>query len=606
MTTQIPEDRLMADGSVLSGMKPCSWKEEKEFQTDMNKRQRFVLTRTRLVCILALTIALLVSTLGGGVGSSLVAHFSSVTHTLSARTTSTLPIIAPVISCAQLSQHDFGSVPDAPTSILSATVVAATSTTPEYCDVTGYISPQTQFELKLPTKTYQGRYLQDGCGGFCGVIDPTTFPACDAQLGGDFALATENLGHLGANQADGVWALDDLQLRIEFGSLSEHALAQAAKAIITTFYGQPPRYSYFNGCSSGGQEALQEAQRYPDDFDGIIAGAPANILAPLVAEIQVWNARANLDDQGDQILTADKLPALHAAAMQACAGVDGLIDDPHTCHFDPESLQCPTGTDTSTCLTPAQVETVRKLYEGPVDAQGRHLYIGGEPYGSERAWADWIVTPPGVVSHAQALAENYLKYMAFQVGKVGPSFQDWQFTIAGFNALRPMGEMYNATNADLSAFRAHGGKLIIWQGWADQAIPPFGTPVYYDAVQDRLGGLQQVQQFARLFMFPSVNHCGGGDGPSEFDMVAPMVAWVEQGIAPGKIVASQTEGGKGGVPIQVVRTFPVFPYPEQTKYTGHGSMNDANNYVGAMPQPLPDDDYNWVGNDLFNAQEGAN
>jgi hypothetical protein len=185
---------------------------------------------------------------------------------------------------------------------------------------------------------------------------------------------------------------------------------------------------------------------------------------------------------------------------------------------------------------------------------------------------------------------------------VGPSFQDWQFTIAGFNALRPMGEMYNAANADLSAFRAHGGKLIIWQGWDDQAIPPFGTPVYYDAVQDRLGGLQQVQQFARLFMFPSVNHCGnGGDGPSQFDMVAPMVAWVEQGIAPDKIVASQT-GGPG----QGVRTFPVFPYPEQTKYTGHGSMNDANNYVGVMPQPLPDDDYNWVGNNLFNAQEGAN
>lgn len=572
---------------------------------DLNQLHRFVSTRTRLVCILALTSALLVSILGGSVGSSLAAQISSVIHV---RTTSTLPIIAPVLSCAQLAQHDFGSVPDAPTRILSATVVTATSITPEYCDVKGYISPQTQFELKLPNTTYQGRYLQVGCGGFCGVIPPTIFPSCDAQLGGDFALATENTGHIGADDTDGAWALDDLQLRLEFGSLSEHALAQAAKAIITTFYGQSPRYSYFNGCSSGGQEALQEAQRYPGDFDGIIAGAPANIIAPLVAEVQVWYARANLDAQGKQILTADKLPALHAAVMQACAGVDGLIDDPRTCHFDPASIQCPSGTDTSTCLTPAQVETVRKLYEGPVDAQGRHLYTGGEPYGSELAWAGWVVTPPGVVSNAQALAENYLKYMAFQVGQVGPSIQDWQFTIAGFNALRPMGEMYNATNADLSAFRAHGGKLILWQGWADQAIPPFGTLAYYDAVQDRMGGLQQVQQFARLFMVPSMYHCGSGYGPnlSDTDMVAPMVAWVEQGVAPEKIVASQKEGGKGGGPIQVVRTFPVFPYPEQTKYTGQGSINDANNYVGVMPQPLPDDDYNWVGNDLFNAQEGAN
>ena len=294
-------------------------------------------------------------------------------------------------------------------------------------------------------------------------------------------------------------------------------------------------------------------------------------------------------------MTADKLPALHAAVLKACAGVDGLIDDPRTCHFDPASIQCPAGTNTADCLMPAQVETVRKLYEGPVDAQGEHLYIGGEPYGSELAWAGWIVTPSGTESAAQALGDNYLKYMAFQVGKVGPSFQDWQFTVAGFNALRPMGLIYNSTNADLSSFRALGGKLILWQGWADQAIPPFGTPVYYNAVQKRMGGLQQVQKFARLFMVPSMYHCSTGYGPNQFDMTASIVAWVEQGIAPGKIIATQTDNTN-----QVIRTFPVFPYPEQTKYTGQGSINDANNYVGAMPSPLPNDNYNWVGNDLFN------
>jgi hypothetical protein len=563
-------------------------------------RSSSTLIRTRLSRIVTLALALLAGVLGGDMGVTFAQPASAAPMTY-ARTASTLPIIPPVISCAVLAQHDFGNVPDAPTSISSATVVAATSTTPEYCDVKGYISPQTQFELKLPTKTYQGRYLQVGCGGFCGVVSPTTFPSCDTQLGGDFAIATDDQGHMAASNLDGVWALDDLQLRIEFGYLSEHAMAQAAKAIIATFYGQSPRYSYFNGCSDGGHEALQEAQRYPDDFNGIIAGAPANIWAPLNGEFQPWIARANLDNQGNQILTADKLLALHDAVMKACAGVDGLIDDPRSCHFDPASIQCPAGTNTSVCLTPAQVETVRKIYEGPVDAQGHHLYVGGEPYGSELAWAGWIVTPPGVEPVGQAIGDNYLKYQAFQVGEVGPSFLNWQFTIAGFNALRPMGEIYNSTNADLSAFRAHGGKLIIWQGWADQAIPPFGSPVYYDAVQDRMGGLQQVQQFARLFMFPSVYHCGGGYGPSQFDMVAPMVAWVEQGIAPGKIVASQTDSTG-----QVVRTFPVFPYPEQTQYTGHGSINDANNYTGVMPQPLPDDDYNWVGNDLFNSQEGAN
>jgi feruloyl esterase len=194
-------------------------------------------------------------------------------------------VIAPVMPCGALTQHDFGSVPEAPTSIVSAAVVAAISTTPEYCDVKGYISPQTRFELKLPTRTYQGRYLQVGCGAFCGIVSSTSFPSCDAQLGGDFAIATDNQGHM-ASPIDSIWALDDLQLRIEFGYLSEHTLALAAKAIIATFYSQSPLYSYFNGCSDGGHEALQEAQRYPDDFNGIIAGAPANIWAPLNGEFQ--------------------------------------------------------------------------------------------------------------------------------------------------------------------------------------------------------------------------------------------------------------------------------------------------------------------------------
>ncbi|HKD77117.1 MAG TPA: tannase/feruloyl esterase family alpha/beta hydrolase, partial [Ktedonobacterales bacterium] len=303
----------------------------------MRSLQQFVVIRNRTVRFLALGLALVVSVLGLGAGS-IAAHTLSATHTTSARSASALPVIPPVIACAALAQHDFGSVSDAPTSIQSASVVAATSTTPEFCDVKGYISPQTQFELKLPTKTYQGRYLQDGCGGFCGVVSPTTFPACDAQLGGDFAIATDNQGHMAASGSDGVWALDDLQLRVEFGFLSEHAMAQAAKAIIAAFYGQQPRYNYFNGCSDGGHEGLQEAQRYPDDFNGIIAGAPANIWAPLLAEFEVWDARSNLDGQGNQILTADKLPALHAAVLKACAGVDGLIDDPRTCHFDPASI----------------------------------------------------------------------------------------------------------------------------------------------------------------------------------------------------------------------------------------------------------------------------
>jgi Tannase and feruloyl esterase len=217
----------------------------------MSRLQRRILTRPRLVHILALTVTLVISSLAGG-AVSLAAQASSAVHTTSTQAASTLPIIQPVISCTALAQHNFGNIPDAATSILSASVVAATSTTPEYCDVKGYISPQTQFALKLPTKSYQGRYLQDGCGGFCGAVTATTFPSCDAQLGGDFAIASDNQGHLAASAFDSVWSLNGMQLRIEFGYLSEHVMALAAKAIITTFYGQSPRYSYFDGCSDGG------------------------------------------------------------------------------------------------------------------------------------------------------------------------------------------------------------------------------------------------------------------------------------------------------------------------------------------------------------------
>lgn len=481
-------------------------------------------------------------------------------------------------------------------------MVAATASAPEFCDVKGYVAPQVQFELKLPTKTWQGRYLQNGCGGFCGSLGATTFPSCDLQPGGDFAVSATNDGHSAAG-FDALWAATDEQIRVDLGSRAVHVVALASKAIITAFYGVAPRHSYFSGCSDGGREGLQEAQRFPADFDGIIAGAPANIWGPLNGEFQPWLAAINTDRSGSPILTPDKLPALHSAALAACDGKDGLvdgqIDDPRACSFDPASIQCPDQTDGPACLTPAQVEVARRAYSGPVDARGRHLYPGGEPVGSELAWAGWFVTPAGVPSVALLIGDDYLKYSAFPIGRPASSVNDWKFDVAGFERLRAEGGVFNATSADLGRFRARGGKLIMWHGWADQAIPPTGTVTYYDALQDRMGGLQQVQQFARLFMVPSVYHCGGGFGPNKFDLINPIVHWVEQGTAPTRIVATQL--GTGGA---VVRTRPLFPYPEQAKWTGSGSIDDAANFVGVLPSPLPDDDFDWVGNDLFGRSNG--
>lgn len=556
-------------------------------------------------------VCVLVTTLGLGAGSRAAGApgISPATRAAVAPALDAAGAVAPQLACAALARPepgggvpDFGRIPGAPTRVTSAAVVAATASAPEFCDVKGYVAPQVQFELKLPTSTWQGRYLQNGCGGFCGAVGATTFPACDLQPGGDFAVAATNDGHSAAG-FDAVWAATDEQIRIDLGSRAVHVVAVAAKAIIAAFYGVGPRHSYFNGCSDGGREGLQEAQRFPDDFDGIIAAAPANIWAPLNGEFQPWLGSINAGAGGSPILGLDKLAALHAAALAACDGVDGLvdgqIDDPRACAFDPGTIQCPGQTDQASCLTPAQVEVARKAYGGPVDAKGRHLYPGGEPIGSELAWAGWFVTAPGAPSVALLIGDDYLKYSAFPIGQATSSVQDWRFDLAGFNRLRQEGRVFDSTSADLERFRARGGKLILWHGWADQAIPPTGTLAYYDAVQDRMGGLQKVQQFARLFMVPSVNHCGGGFGPNQFDLVNPIVHWVEQGTAPSRIVATQL--GPGGA---VLRTRPLFPYPEQARYTGSGSLDDAANFVGVMPSPLPDDDVDWVGNDLFGAPEG--
>jgi hypothetical protein len=575
----------------------------------MISRKRHEWARVVTAGVQLLALGLMSVLLGGGTSSAQVG-VSGARQASSLVAAGDTPV-APRLDCAALTPigtaprpgvADFTRIPGAPTRVTSATLVAATAATPEFCDVRGYVAPQVQFDLKLPTKTWQGRYLQSGCGGFCGAVGSPSFPTCDLQPGGDFAVAATDDGHV-AGGTDGLWGVNDQQLRVDFGSQAPHVLSLAAKAIVKAFYGVGPRFSYFQGCSDGGREALIEAQRFPGDFNGIVAGAPANIWAPLLAESLAWNARANMDANGNQVLTASKLPALHDAVIKACDGLDGLvdgqIDDPRACRFDPASMRCPSGVDQPTCLSPAQVETVRKLYAGPTDSAGRRLYPGGEPFGSELAWVPWVVTPPGFQSLDSGFSDSYLKFLGFPIGQPASSLADFQFTVAEFDRLRAAGQLYNATNADLTAFRQRGGKLIIWHGWADPAIAPDGTPTYYEAVQDRMGGLQAVQRFARLFMIPTVYHCAGtyGTGTAvRFDFVNPITHWVEQGTAPDQVVVTHTD--QTGA---VVRTRPVFAYPRQARYTGTGSIDDAANFVGVTPSPVPADDVRWVGNDLFNA-----
>ncbi len=560
------------------------------------------------VSILTVAAAFVLIIALGSAGGGVAGAKSGPMIAASAKLAPISPTIKPKLSsCAAITGlTDLAANPQYPTAIASSTDVPASGGNPEYCDVTGMIAPQTHFDLQLPVSTWQGRYLQNGCGGYCGTVNKQTFPSCDAQLGGDFAMATDDEGHVTAAGlgGGGLWAFNDQKLRNEYGYESEQALYEVSREIIRDYYGQLPNRSYYNGCSDGGREAMEMAERYPDDFDGIIAGAPEIIAGPLNAENQTWDVRVNTDSGGNAILTDNKLPALHAAVIKACGHddgtSDGIITDPQNCHFDPASIQCISSQSPSdpSCLTPAQVTVVREFYQGPADPRGRLLYPGGMPYGSEMGWSVFELPPSqngGSVPTTQSLdyfglSQPYLRYQLLSPGRLGPDPFQWKFDDAGFRSMFPAADTWDAMDTNLTAFYRHGGKLIMWQGAADNGIPPSGTVDYYDIMSRRMGAA--TARFSRLYLFPSVYHCGGGYANATTpDLIYPMVQWVEQGTAPSRLTI-------GYAPTNTTPfTRPVYPYPFIPKYNGTGDQNSASSF---HPVASPGAHYtDWYGNYLF-------
>lgn len=506
--------------------------------------------------------------------------------------------IPPVMPCEALANSDFTA--------LDARITATATVTRNghpFCDVKGYISPVTQFEALLPTESWRGDYLQQGCGGLCGktdvsLDDPSRTSGYQAPYApltnGEMVVAADDEGHETASNGDALWARYDLRLRAVFGYSSEHQLARTIKAVIRAFYGRKPAYSYFSGVSDGGHEALVLAQRYPADFDGIIAGAPANNWAPLAGLVGPWVAAANRNAEGGQILTSEKLPALHAAVMAACADEHGVIRDPRACAFDPASMRCPEGSDQPNCLTDDEIRVVRDEYRGPTDKDGHGLFDGGETYGSELAWAGWLVMPAADAAapadtYAAMIGLGYLNDMAFWPNPPGGYTLDTvPFTIAMHQRLEQLGGIYNATDPDLSAFRANGGKIIIYQGWADQAIPPFATVDYYRAAVRQAGGLPAAQSFSRLYFIPGLYHCPcgqkvDGDPATTVEFMPDLVAWVEHGQAPGSItlpVTAQTTGAPL-TSLSIEPFDPLKPAPE------NNGLNSNYRYIGEASDYRP-------------------
>ena len=432
---------------------------------------------------------------------------------------------------------------------------------PAFCRVAATLKPSGDSDIKievwLPQNNWNGKFQAVGNGGWAGVI---SYREMSEALRRGYATASTDTGHVGGR---GQFALGHPEKLIDFAWRSEHEMTVKAKAIVAAFYGKAPKYSYWNGCSTGGRQGLKEAQKFPDDYDGIIAGAPANRTA-----LALWIADAELKDPASYI-PKEKYPLVHQAVLQACDardGVkDGLIENPTSCHFDPKVLLCK-GADSSSCLTAAQVEAVRKIYSPATNPRTGQVLFPSLVPGSELGWG---VLGGGPEPSAPIL--DQAKYVVYQDPNWNWKTFDFDKDEERFN--RPEYLVMNATDPNLRSFFAHNGKLLLYHGWSDPNITPLTTIQYYKSVVDTMGGTARVSNNIRLFLEPGMGHCGGGEGPNVFDKVGALEQWAEKNKAPDVMIASHLTDGT------VDRTRPLCPYPQIAQYTGKGSIDDAKNFV---------------------------
>ena len=503
--------------------------------------------------------------------------------------------LRPVLSCASLAGLDLSAQTG------SRTVLAATEISGDkpFCQIAGTIAPAIHFEVRLPVAGWTQRYLQTGCGGFCGFlrIDPAKADGCAPVTDGTIALASTDMGHQGMDMAWG----EDPQKRIDFAYRGVHVTALAAKALIKAFYGQAARFAYFSGCSDGGREALIEAQRYPQDFDGIAAGAPALHFHVQTRCHHAWLARANTGADGKAILIGADMAPLHDAVLKACDGLDGLIDgqitDPRACHFNPATALCKGTYVPGQCLSADKVEAARLIYQGARTRDGKPLEVGPLLAGSEMNWIGVFVPNAAAGPMASAFfAISAINHLLFTPNPATPyTVQDFPFTAATLAQEEAARVLYGADNADLSAYAGHGGKLLMWHGWADPHISPLGTIDYYDRVGAKLGR-DRRDGFVRLFLLPGMGHCSGGDGPSQFPLLAELMAWVEGGPAPQVMIAqrSRPTAAASQKPEPSARARPVFAYPAAARYRGSGPVDEAASFdkVTTTSKPAIRD---WLG-----------
>ena len=471
---------------------------------------------------------------------------------------------------------------------------------PTFCRVVAVATPTSDsnitIEVWMPPAGWNGRLLGLGNGGFAGQIVTDELGAAMAK---GYAATATDAGHTGG-PIEATWALGHPEKIIDFGHRGIHEMTRVAKLIVERFYGSAPRHAYFGGCSDGGREALMEAQRYPGDYDGILAGAPANNWTALLS-MAAEDTKA-LIVPASAFIPQSKIPTIEHAVTAACDELDGvrdgILNDPRQCKFDPVSIQCKEGEDTDKCLTGPQVTALKVIYAGLRDAKGQLVHPGYLP-GAEQGtkggyggWEAWITGPAPGESAISLFAIGYFSDMVFDK-------TDWD--VKTFNVDRDLpiarqktAAALDAVNPDLSAFRSHGGKLILYHGWNDPAIPAANTVNYYEEVIGSVGQAN-IDSFVRLYMVPGMQHCFAGPGADMFgqspatpgtsdpqrNAQTALENWVEKGTAPSVIIASKIEGAAPATVESVIMTRPLCPYPQQAHYKGSGDPNRAENFACA-------------------------
>lgn len=468
-------------------------------------------------------------------------------------------------ACAALAQQDFGALRDAPTRIAGARYIMASPQAPDYCEVRATIFPKVGIAIQLPAHDWNGKLLELGCGSYCGTIE---LADCAEPLRRGYACVASDMGHQ-APSGDSHWADKDLPAQVDFANRAAHVALLAARAIVSEYYAQQIRRAYFMGCSTGGYLGMIEAQRFPWDFDGIIAGDPDMDEADLLMR-SIWAWRVLRDAAGKPLLNAADLQLLHAAALKACDmsdGVkDGIIGDPVGCPFRGTELLCNLK-QTSGCLSAAQLAAVRRMYEGPARADGSSISTRGPLPGSELAWQS---DPPA----DPAPGPGDLGYNLY-VPSPGQQWHEADFDFEQDYRRLGLGALFNDANPDLRRFRAAGARLIVYQGGND-TVEMSGIYDYYETVEKLFGSPSDTQKFFRLYTVPGMGHCGGGEGADHIDYLTYLEAWVERGEAPDRMIGSHT-----GPAANFTR--PMFPYPQYARYAGQGDVNDARNFVAVMP-----------------------